>query len=585
MLNKKYLIWFVKTVLLWGLLSLAPVFGQNINDCDFGTGWDIITIVDGTSDSGYSNNTTVFPKTCSDIAQPISCQWGNLKGNYATYQYASCTDWAPKDCILPWWSSLVHSGVVQAVSQTGAEYPRTCDDYTTELSCNNGVIVGNTNAFPYPKSDCKDSWGLVDGIDLRLDIQIPGADNSGSLMIAQYSSPTFTVSIKNRGKDIFSKPNINAGFLKCTWESKSGTEIIPLVIYQSKVIKELTINPGTEMSVPITIKDIFTQTLWEKNVTCTLWQAPNRDPSFVPEDKNMLNNERSTRIEVVEAGRFDLAMSRSIQTIKSHLDAPETITWGQWVNEFLFNKVMNILVPFIIVVGILISMIGFYKIMFSSDDKGVGDWVKYIAFGLVWIIVMMSAKFISNVLYSDIFNAWVLGFGSVQGYEIAQKLYENLLFPFLKIAIFLALGVLFVILVSRVITFIFGTDDDAKKKAGTIIWRNSIGMLVIIWAKQIVEAVYGKQTEVVKAISNLGEVWWAILANRNIPLFYQIINRALWLASLIILIMIILQAFGLLTNPDNAEQSKKLKNSLLYIFIGMLIIAIGYIITNFLVIN
>jgi hypothetical protein len=49
--------------------------------------------------------------------------------------------------------------------------------------------------------------------------------------------------------------------------------------------------------------------------------------------------------------------------------------------------------------------------------------------------------------------------------------------------------------------------------------------------------------------------------------------------------MIIFQAFGLLTKPDDPEQSKKLKNSLLYIFIGMLIIAVGYIVTNFLVIN
>jgi hypothetical protein len=45
---------------------------------------------------------------------------------------------------------------------------------------------------------------------------------------------------------------------------------------------------------------------------------------------------------------------------------------------------------------------------------------------------------------------------------------------------YLALGVLFIILASRALTFVFGSDEDAKKKAGTIIARNVLGMLVII---------------------------------------------------------------------------------------------------------
>lgn len=65
---------------------------------------------------------------------------------------------------------------------------------------------------------------------------------------------------------------------------------------------------------------------------------------------------------------------------------------------------------------------------------------------------------------------------------------------------------MFVILVSRVITFLFGSDADAQKKAGTLIGWNIISMLIIIGAKQIVEAIYGKQGDVVKDITNLGEI-------------------------------------------------------------------------------
>jgi hypothetical protein len=39
---------------------------------------------------------------------------------------------------------------------------------------------------------------------------------------------------------------------------------------------------------------------------------------------------------------------------------------------------------------------------------------------------------------------------------------------------------MFVILVGRVITFLFGSDADAQKKAGTLIGWNVISMLVII---------------------------------------------------------------------------------------------------------
>jgi hypothetical protein len=52
---------------------------------------------------------------------------------------------------------------------------------------------------------------------------------------------------------------------------------------------------------------------------------------------------------------------------------------------------------------------------------------------------------------------------------MAIGLYEKILYPFIKMAIYLVLGAMFVILVSRVITFLFGTDADAQKKAGTLI--------------------------------------------------------------------------------------------------------------------
>jgi hypothetical protein len=110
-------------------------------------------------------------------------------------------------------------------------------------------------------------------------------------------------------------------------------------------------------------------------------------------------------------------------------------------------------------------------------------------------------------------------------------------------------------------------------------------MIIIIAAKQIVEMVYGKAAEVIKPISNLWEIGWGILADRNLPILYHIINRIMGLTSLIVLIIIIFQTFQLLMKPDSPDQMKSLKNSVLYIFIGLVVIGAGYLITNFLIIN
>jgi hypothetical protein len=59
----------------------------------------------------------------------------------------------------------------------------------------------------------------------------------------------------------------------------------------------------------------------------------------------------------------------------------------------------------------------------------------------------------------------------------------------------------------------------------------------------------------------------------------------MWLTSLVVLIIILVQTFEILMNPDKAENRQKIWKSILYIFIGILIIGSWYLITNFLIIN
>lgn len=521
----------------------------------------------------YSNLTSIYPEKCVDIGSEFSCTNWVFIWDANQYPYDNCLDWLPADCNI-WWTIIPHSWTITAYSAQEVLFPKTCEQVSTNLTCNNWSIIWNRNTFKYLW--CQITWGLVDGVDLRLEVNFP----AGNIWLAQYSSPAIDIVIKNRWIEIVNKNNVEVWFLTCYWNMDDWQK---LIIYQSKELLKFTLNPGTFIKQTILLKDIFTQSLGDKKISCQLKKWDN--------EIIIANNSRTGTASIIKAERFDIAMNRSIDSIRWNLDAPEILSdvsatpWADAIKDFLIKKIMDILVPLIITLGILIAILWFYKILFSSDGKNISQWVNYILYWVIGIIVIMSAKYISTTLYSNIFQEGVLWYWAVQWYEIAQKIYEKIAFPFIKLAIYLALGVLFVILASRALTFIFGSDDDTKKKAWTIIAWNVVWMLVIIWAKQVIEFIYGKQQDVVKSVSNLWEVGSGILANKNLPILYEIINWAMWLAALVILIMVLVQAFQLLLKPDSPDAMKKIKNSLMYIFIWILVIGTGYIITNFLIIN
>lgn len=518
----------------------------------------------------------------NSILQWIGTWWAYPPKNYK-YTLAQCTsDFAPRDCVgwswVIWgwlWGTILHgyANFKTGYSQTGSELPKTCDQHYAEtLTCINGVINGNRQTYKYADCTWETLFNWVD-ISIKDSKWIAGQEWLPVQLIAQWSSPELIILFKNRW-DTTIDTTIAEGFLTCKRNEKN------LTVYKSRTINVFTLPAWGKMGQVIRIQPLFTQAEWTKKLICTI------NPSLlgggaIDDPANLSNNTWSGEFEVVKADRFDLALSRSIESIKMNLEAAEWAKWAQGLQNFLFNKIMNVLVPLIIIIGILSAILGFYKLMFSSDENAVKEWTRYIVFGVIGIIVIMSAKFIGQNVYDMLTDT-----AGIEWYKIASGLYDRILFPFIKFAIYLALGAMFVILVSRVITFLFGTDADAQKKAGTLIGWNVISMLVIIWAKQIVEVIYGARDKVVNEnITNLGDVGSWVLASKNIPILYDIINYALGIASLVILVIIIIQTVKLLTKPDDPAQIKSIKNSLMYMFIGILILGAGYLIVNFAIIN
>ncbi|MFA7298754.1 MAG: hypothetical protein WC010_03875 [Candidatus Absconditabacterales bacterium] len=510
----------------------------------------------------YSIPSATVTQSCQQSQQQYSCLNGVRSGGLAPSGNTTCND-----CTLPRGGILTEGNTTYGFSISGdVEYPKSCNDYTAALMCSGGILNGNWQTYKYPVSQCNSIGGLVPGMDVSIN---ESAVRNG-YPIAQGSSPEIAILFKNRGNVTVNKSNLPAGFLKCIRNEKN------MNIYSSNVLSSFVLNAGTKVGINIRINPIFTQAVGTKTIKCEIY------PSAVGISTDHTdNNVWSGTFEIMKADRFDLALSTSIESISKNLEAAEGAKGAQGVQNFLYNKIMNVLVPLIIIIGILSAILGFYKIMFSSDDNATKEGTNYIIYGVIGIILIMSAKFIGQNVF-DLLTSQT----GIQGSTMAVGLYDRILYPFIKLAIYLVLGAMFVILVTRVITFLFGSDADAQKKAGTLIGWNVLSMLIIIGAKQIVEAIYGKQAVVTNQnITNLGEIGSGVLADKNIPILYQVINYALGIASLVILVIIIIQTVKLLTKPDDPAQIKSIKNSLLYMFIGILILGTGYLIVNFAIIN
>lgn len=296
---------------------------------------------------------------------------------------------------------------------------------------------------------------------------------------------------------------------------------------------------------------------------------------------------------------FDVVLQRttngkSLGSAINWWDVVDNSKWSKLFNEQV-EKIVDYAINIFIVIWIAVAFIGGYKIMTSDKEESMKDWIKLVGFGVLWIIIMISAKFLATSL------VWTDGiiaqeFPDPSGYTpnwvaFADKLYNNIMYPFIKIILYFVIWALFFVMAGKVIWFIMATDDAAKKKAWWIIIWSIVWILIIMWSKQIVESVMWKQTEVLKEEATWiswgeeGWMWWQLLDFGSIPIIVQIINWVMWLTMLAILVLIIIQWYKIFTKPDDPKTRESLKKAILYILIWVLVIGAAYVISNVLVIN
>lgn len=280
-------------------------------------------------------------------------------------------------------------------------------------------------------------------------------------------------------------------------------------------------------------------------------------------------------------------------SLKSAIDWWDVVNDGKWSE--LFNnqvlKVITYIIDIFIVIWIAVAFFGWYKIMFSDKEDSMHEGIKFLIFWILWIIIMVSARFIATSL------VWETGiitdqFANVSDekqpnwIEFASNLYETILYPFIKIALYFVVWILFFIMAGKVIGFVTATDDSSKQKAwGIIIWC-VVWILIVMWSKQIVEAVMWKQDMVLQNQAQwVDEQGNPILEFENVPIIAQIINWVMWLTMFAILVLIVIQWYKIFTKPGDSKTMDSLKKTILYVLIWVAVIGAAYVISNFLVVN
>lgn len=410
-----------------------------------------------------------------------------------------------------------------------------------------------------------------------------------TLPVYQYSSPELGVILINNWPDdlytgaqvvwwVLQQWSLWTWYITCqdVWTTPAT------VLYRSPFTNWFLVQAGTQQVItPITLPQQSTQTAgWTIDLECTF--------DFNNEFNLSSNSIKTAKITLMilesPRGRFDVTLWLAKEPIKEKLDVAIPQVGPEWVQTFIIKTINNIIIPLAILVWILFAIIGFYKMFMSDSSEEVSKWVNYLLWGVIWVIVMMIAPFVASTVYKTILNSWVNT--TFSGLDTAAQLYDIILYPIIKLGIYVALWVLFITLITRVFQFLTSSADEIQKKAKNIMIATVVWILIILWSNQLIEFVYWKEDTIRNQnATKVGDIWAPLFSNNNIPLFYEIIRWMMGLAAFFILAIIIYQTFRLLFQPDKEESITDIKNTVIYVFIWVLVIGAWYLITNFFIIN
>jgi hypothetical protein len=111
---------------------------------------------------------------------------------------------------------------------------------------------------------------------------------------------------------------------------------------------------------------------------------------------------------------------------------------------------------------------------------------------------------------------------------MVHSLYDLILYPLIKLAFYIMISILFIILLLRIFSFVSSTAEEVRTKSMQIIISCSLGLLVLISSRQLVEGIYGKEDLITNnAAVSVTDIGSSFLSDANIPIIYDVIKRTM----------------------------------------------------------
>lgn len=77
------------------------------------------------------------------------------------------------------------------------------------------------------------------------------------------------------------------------------------------------------------------------------------------------------------AARFDSTLQRAKNPIQERLDTAMPQTGAEGIQSFILRVLDTIVIPLAILVGVIIAIIGFYKMFFSETEDSMNTGLNY----------------------------------------------------------------------------------------------------------------------------------------------------------------------------------------------------------------
>lgn len=237
---------------------------------------------------------------------------------------------------------------------------------------------------------------------------------------------------------------------------------------------------------------------------------------------------------------------------------------------------------FYILASVYFIIIAIRLITTSNTEEEVQNFKKWILYITVGIIIMNLAFAIVYYLYNDA-SLWRAS-TDIDLWNYGYRILENIMYPIIKLletatAFFFLLIALFSFF--RLITA-NGNEDEARRGRMSIFYA-ILGFVLVIIAAELVFTVYG---DCQWGLSQTAQIFGTTCTgNTNISGVVGIIIEVIkWLNSFVavaVIIMIIYSGFTIMFSGGNEEKITNARKSIIYIFVGIGILVINFLILTF----